>query len=925
VSVSSDGTQGNGHSSYAAISADGRYVAFASSASNLVSDDTNEMKDIFVHDRINRTTTRVSIHSDGTQGNGHSFHTAISADGRYVAFTSEASTLVSDDTNGTTRDVFVHDRETGETRRVSVASDLTEGDGGSEWPSLSADGRYVTFYSSATNLVAGDTNGYSDVFLHDIQEATTVLVSAGMEGAASDNSSHYPSISADGRFVAFESWASNLAESDTNWSYDVFVRDMVKGTTTRASVSTAGVEADDGCFRPSISADGGFVVFYTDATSLVDNVVNESQDDVYLAAVTEASQARLVQIEDRNGNSLVYTYDEGDFTHLPASVEDGLGRRLSFTYDQVGVQDTMDYLMSVTDDQGRTCGFAYEEKPGDNPQGMVLRSITDPMGAVTTFAYAGYGAIAGVTYPEGNTPYTQTYQEGNVHGVVATQQDADGNVTQLTLQDLEGGQFTPYASGGSSLIETRPDGASCTYEHDHQGRVVKSLTDPAGHTAQFSSDPVRDELTGVTDRLGGVTTVASDPDSGLPTSVTNALGNTISYTYAAQEQAFSHPEDDASVTFTFHALTKEEYPDGTSISMTTDSKGNIAAMTGPSGETWTFAYDSQGRLTSRTNPVRGITSYTYNDDGTAASVTDPDGVTATFSHDALRRLTGITLAGISATAITYDANGRVTRLTDPGGRAYQFSYDTNGNLTAITDPQGNVASYSYDAMDRPVRMIDRTGAVRTIGYDALGRISEMTDPSGAVRSFQYDSLDRVVGMTRGGVTWQTGYDAEGVVNSRTTPLGCTTEYVTDVLGQVTQKTDALGRSVSFVRDDLNRLTAATDGLGRTREFAYTSSGLLSSLTLPETGSLILQYDARGMLAGITDRRGNTWPFSRSESGRMTSATTPAGYVKSYEYDSQGRVASVNGSDGQSVSFTRDATGNITQKRPFGRHHVHLYL
>ena len=688
VSVSSDGTQGNGHSYPAAVSADGRYVAFASSASNLVADDTNGIRDIFVHDRIEHVTIRVSTGPEGVQGDGASFHPAISADGRYVAFTSEATNLVEGDINGA-RDVFVYDRESGTTTRMSVDSDGSGGNASSELPSLSSNGRYVAFQSSADNLVSGDNNGHRDIFLRDRQSATTTLVSTGAEGAAADGNSQYASISSDGRYVAFESYAANLVENDTNYVIDVFVRDTLKGVTTRASISVGDAEANTNCFRPSISADGGYVAFYTDAISLTDGDTN-GEEDVYLAGVTEASRARLVRIEDRNGNALTCTYGAGDFTHLPQAVEDGLGRRLSFTYAPVGSQDTKNYLVSVTDDQGRTVGLAYEENPADNPQEVVLRSVTDPMGNVTNFAYAGYGAIAAVTWPEGNAPYTQTYQEGS--GVVATQQDADGNMTQLSLQDSEGGAFTPYVSEGSSLTETRPDGASFTYTHDHQGRVVGSVTDPNGNTAQFSSDPIRDEVTGVTDRLGGVSTFISDPDTGLLTSVTNALGNTISYTYVAQEQAFSHPEDDESVTFTFHPLSKEDYPDNTSLSLTCDAKGNVTAMTDPAGKTWTFAYDDQGRMTSRTNPVGGTTAYTYNADGTTASTTDPDAVTAAFSYDALRRLTGITL-GTATTGIAYDANGRVTSLTDPAGRAWQFTYDTNGNLTAITDPQGNVPSY----------------------------------------------------------------------------------------------------------------------------------------------------------------------------------------------------------------------------------------
>src|SRR5438132_6140403 len=172
VSVASDGTtEGNDASLGSALSADGRFVAFDSAATDLVAGDTNLVSDVFVHDRQTGTTERVSVASDGAQGNGSSgllsfaFSPALSADGRFVAFVSFATNLVAGDTNGAT-DVFVHDRQTGTTERVSVASDGTQGNAASTGAALSADGRFVAFHSTATNLVADDTNGKTDVFVH---------------------------------------------------------------------------------------------------------------------------------------------------------------------------------------------------------------------------------------------------------------------------------------------------------------------------------------------------------------------------------------------------------------------------------------------------------------------------------------------------------------------------------------------------------------------------------------------------------------------------------------------------------------------------------------------------------------------------------------------------------------------------------------
>jgi Tol biopolymer transport system component len=166
--VASDGTQGNGLSYYPSISADGRYVAFGSGASNLAPGDTNNERDVFLHDRESGATTRVSVASDGAQGNSRSGAPAISADGRYVAFGSGASNLAPGDTNNAW-DVFLHDRQSGATTRVSVASDGTQGNNDSVqfYPVISADGRYVSFESGASNLAPGDTNNAWDVFLHE--------------------------------------------------------------------------------------------------------------------------------------------------------------------------------------------------------------------------------------------------------------------------------------------------------------------------------------------------------------------------------------------------------------------------------------------------------------------------------------------------------------------------------------------------------------------------------------------------------------------------------------------------------------------------------------------------------------------------------------------------------------------------------------
>jgi Tol biopolymer transport system component len=296
VSVGTDGAQGNLESANAAISADGRWVAFGSLATNLVADDANGESDVFVHDLVMGTTTRVSLGPAGVEGNGGSGWPAMSADGRWVAFSSLAGNLVPDDTNGV-GDTFVHDRQTGITTRVSLDSAGVEANDWSHWaPAISGDGRRVAFQSSASNLVAGDTNGHPDVFVHDRQTGTTTCASVGPGGAHGDTWSEFPAISTDGRWVVFESPATNLVAGDTNSVADVFVYDVQTGTLTRVSVGPGDGEADRGSGSQAISADGRWVAFGSWATNLIADDTN-GYEDVFVhdrAATTPVAPGGLV-------------------------------------------------------------------------------------------------------------------------------------------------------------------------------------------------------------------------------------------------------------------------------------------------------------------------------------------------------------------------------------------------------------------------------------------------------------------------------------------------------------------------------------------------------------------------------------------------------------------------------------------------------
>lgn len=365
----------------AGMSGDGRYVGFYSTHTGLVENDINENWDVFVYDQVQRVIRRVSVSSTGEQGDMASFGASLSANGRYVAFTSAADNLVPDDTN-VVPDVFVHDTRTSKTTRVSMGSSGEQADqarptafpleSGSHLLSMSNNGRFVVFRSAASNLVPDDTNNASDFFLRDLLKGTTQRVSVSSSEEQANADSRQPLgtaqwiVSDDGRHVFFNSDATNLVPNDTNGAEDLFVRDTVRGITRRVSVSSEGREANRGVGEQepvtvyrnvglnlfvtpvnvtqtsySSTPDGQWVVFSSAATNLVAGDTNEATD-VFLRHIP-SGRTTILSVsatgEQGNGasNAPVLSADAG-FVAFQSAAEnlvstDANGHEDIFTYE----------------------------------------------------------------------------------------------------------------------------------------------------------------------------------------------------------------------------------------------------------------------------------------------------------------------------------------------------------------------------------------------------------------------------------------------------------------------------------------------------------------------------------------------------------------------------------------------------------------
>lgn len=384
VSVSTAALPANGPSTGSAISADGRYVAFVSAAANLVPKDTNRAADVFLRDRTRNRTIRVSVGPRGAQADAASAGVTMSADGRWIAYSSAASNLVAGDTNRFA-DVFLYDRDKRTTSRVSVSRTGLQGNGGSAFPAISPDGGWIAFHSGSTNLIAHDTNRVVDVYLHGRKDGSTRRVSVGKDGLEANGASINAAVSSGGRYVAFQSGASNLIAKDTNKVNDVFVRDTKTKTTKR--VSTAGdhrAQFTVGSGGPALSDDGRYVAFHTSVAG---------------ASVPRNKAYGQIYLHDRNTGRtrLVSTPVSGGFataTNSAPSISHD-GRRVAYTSASAlaaTVRDSEVFVRDMPSGKVVRIGLTLE---GARARGRTLDGAISGDGKHVVFESVAWDLVAG--------------------------------------------------------------------------------------------------------------------------------------------------------------------------------------------------------------------------------------------------------------------------------------------------------------------------------------------------------------------------------------------------------------------------------------------------------------------------------------------------------------------------------------------------
>lgn len=469
VSVSAFSATGNGYSYDPKVSADGNHVVFVSVAENLASGDTNQTTDVFLYNLTNQTLTIVSLNLGNTSsGNGYSDVPDVSADGRYVAFYSTASDLVAGDTNNV-GDIFRRDLLTSTTALVSVGGNGL-GNSDSYDPDLTPDGRYLAFETTATNLFANDLNGaIDDVVLRDMTGSGVELISVNAAGTGSGSSTSYdPVISDDGRFVAYESFATNLVNGDTNGLFDVFVRDRVLGTTLLCSRDLSGTGSGSlESYDPIISANGQIVVFFSHATNLVAGDTNNSSDLFAFNTATHTVQLITRALDGGMANDGSYNYSisadgryvafESYATNLVANDDNGANGDI-FLRDLLAGTTTL--ISGACDGSGS--GNSYSSNPQISADGRYI-----------TFQSAANDLVAGFFTAGAENVYRHDRLTGETVLVSQNQFVSGGGNGSSYASDVSGtGGTVVFVSDASNLAAEDANNTADIFVW--QGNVVAS-------------------------------------------------------------------------------------------------------------------------------------------------------------------------------------------------------------------------------------------------------------------------------------------------------------------------------------------------------------------------------------------------------------------------------------------------------------------
>lgn len=680
--------------------------------------------------------------------------------------------------------------------------------------------------------------------------------------------------------------------------------------------------------------------------------------------VTDSRPEQLSQ--ETGGDSFVWklrlpggtleTYD--DTGRLVDIERSGLHQTLAY--------DTQGRLVSVTDPQGRTLQFQYSSSTSLEVDKVVL-----PNNGIVDYSYFTSPArLSLVKYPDNTTrKYTYgtsgSYQtnaltgltdESNVLYASWTYTSMNKATSSKHVGNVDLYQFS-YGTGSTTVTDPRGVARSVAYQPIEGALHRTDITAQDGDSKAYDA---YGRMTGQTNAVGSQTSVSYSPE-GLETSRTVGYGTSEAYEITTEwDTTLLLP-----TAIQTPALREE---------MDYDSAGRLTAKrkidrASYETRTWSYTYDTQGRLTQEDGPrsdVSDTISYTYATNGDMLTVTnalghtttvvsrdgigrvtqvqDPNGVTTSYTYDLRGRLLTSTTAG-APTTLTYTPTGLVSTVTTPAGAVLTYTYDPAHRLTKITDGAGNYTtfdldssgevtakkvydsgnvlrrtqSFVYDTLGRLQQVVGAQSQATTLSYDNAGRVTSEQDALGRITSYAYDALDRVTQTTDAlqGYTTQ-GYDAAGELASVTDPIAATTQYAYNGFGEVVSTTSPDSGLTTYTYDAAGNASSKTNANGVTATYGYDALNRLTSIQYPDNSlNASFGYDQGtngiGRLTSVTDA-GGVRTFSYDARGNLSQQSTTAGGFTTtigYAYNLDGRLTQVTYPSGKIASYTRNSLGQIT--------------
>lgn len=570
------------------------------------------------------------------------------------------------------------------------------------------------------------------------------------------------------------------------------------------------------------------------------------------------ANGRLKSRKDKDGNAILYIYDEND--RLAKAEQAPAGGHLIFTYKEDGT------LREIMDHTGRNVAFFHMEGR--------LTEVTDPEGSVTTYRYEENGRLRAIKNPRGILTVRNEYDE---KGRIITQKFPD-----------KGRMCYAYDERKNATILTERNGTTITYVQDEKLRNTQIIYHDSQESCTYND---RNQKTSHTDRNGNTTHYTYD-DKGNITGIINALGIKTSLTYNAEGKLLS-------VKHAGKEIIKNSY----------DNTGRPVKIVDALGRIQENIYGESGLIRAVTAPDGSRTEFTHDDKGNITAITDPYGIQTIYRYDGLNRVIETTDGNGNVTRYRYDKKDRLIMVTNPEGNSRRYSYNPSGKVEKAEDFDGTVTTVAYNDLNKPECLTDKEGRQTKRRYDLMWNISEEISPTGAVTKFTYDADNRLSGVS---LCMAEGEETVSVIRYTHDPAGNLTRTITCRAGEDTETgEDCIATSYEY--DAMNRITASTDAAAGTTRYEYDETGKVQSVTDPAGNKISYIYNEAGELVKEMDSEGRTLSYEYNVLGQPVRITDSLGRETIHTYEKGGRLIKTTHPDGRSISYTYDNNGNIRAK------------